>query len=162
MSQRHGSANPDPDPPQNVIDPQQCWIGTLYIKTMHGWKFFKRQMTLPPWEWWLYFHGNDEMTLLSWYWWHFFHGNDDPTLMGNGNYDPSSMDMMTLLSWDPQKERWNFLLTRVIHVMREMAIKSWWEVATKKSWWEVAIKKIWWEVAKKLMRWQKKVDGRWQ
>jgi hypothetical protein len=24
ISQRHGSADPDPDPPQNVIDPQHC------------------------------------------------------------------------------------------------------------------------------------------
>ncbi len=25
ISQRHGSADPDPDPPQNVMDPQHCW-----------------------------------------------------------------------------------------------------------------------------------------
>jgi hypothetical protein len=24
ISQRHGSADPDPDPPQNVMDPQHC------------------------------------------------------------------------------------------------------------------------------------------
>ncbi len=25
ISQRHGSADPDPDPPQNVMDPQHCF-----------------------------------------------------------------------------------------------------------------------------------------
>jgi hypothetical protein len=25
ISQRHGSADPDPDPPQNVMDPQYWW-----------------------------------------------------------------------------------------------------------------------------------------
>jgi hypothetical protein len=24
ISQRHGSADPDPDPPQNVMDPEHC------------------------------------------------------------------------------------------------------------------------------------------
>jgi hypothetical protein len=24
INQRHGSADPDPDPPQNVMDPQHC------------------------------------------------------------------------------------------------------------------------------------------
>jgi hypothetical protein len=26
ISQRHGSADPDPDPPQNVMDPQHCLV----------------------------------------------------------------------------------------------------------------------------------------
>jgi hypothetical protein len=26
ISQRHGSADPDPDPPQNVMDPQHCLL----------------------------------------------------------------------------------------------------------------------------------------
>jgi hypothetical protein len=28
ISQRHGSEKPDPDPPQNVMDPQHCFIGS--------------------------------------------------------------------------------------------------------------------------------------
>jgi hypothetical protein len=32
IRQRHGSADPDPDPHQNVMDPQHCWVlGTLHI-----------------------------------------------------------------------------------------------------------------------------------
>jgi hypothetical protein len=30
ISQRHGSAAPDPDPRQNVIDPQHCAGSTLF------------------------------------------------------------------------------------------------------------------------------------
>jgi hypothetical protein len=29
ISQRHGSANPDPDPHQNVVDPQHCYQASL-------------------------------------------------------------------------------------------------------------------------------------
>jgi hypothetical protein len=34
ISQRHGSADPDPDPPQNVLDPQHCLtrFSFFYIK----------------------------------------------------------------------------------------------------------------------------------
>jgi hypothetical protein len=31
ISQRHGSEDPDPDPPQNVIDPQHCCTVLNYI-----------------------------------------------------------------------------------------------------------------------------------
>ncbi len=30
ISQRHGSADPDPDPPQNVMDPKHCIFHILY------------------------------------------------------------------------------------------------------------------------------------
>jgi hypothetical protein len=31
ISQRHGSADPDPDPPQNVMDPQYWFLYYLYF-----------------------------------------------------------------------------------------------------------------------------------
>ncbi len=31
ISQRHGSADPDPDPHQNVMDPEHCWAADLLI-----------------------------------------------------------------------------------------------------------------------------------
>ena len=34
-SQRHGSADPDPDPPQNVMDPKHCFL-QCNIKTTTG------------------------------------------------------------------------------------------------------------------------------
>ncbi len=30
MDQRHGSADPDPDPPQNIMDPQHCLQHTVF------------------------------------------------------------------------------------------------------------------------------------
>jgi hypothetical protein len=34
ISQKHGSADPDPDPPQNVMDPEHCSIyGTVPVLT---------------------------------------------------------------------------------------------------------------------------------
>jgi hypothetical protein len=32
ISQRHGSADRDPDPPQNVMDPQHCCQVTKFVK----------------------------------------------------------------------------------------------------------------------------------
>jgi hypothetical protein len=31
ISQRHGSADPDPDPQQNVMDPQHWWIYSVVL-----------------------------------------------------------------------------------------------------------------------------------
>jgi hypothetical protein len=31
ISQRHGSADPDPDPPQNVMDPQHCFTVSFKV-----------------------------------------------------------------------------------------------------------------------------------
>ena len=36
ISQRHGSADPDPDPPQNVMDPQHCFYRKLLTKIYFG------------------------------------------------------------------------------------------------------------------------------
>jgi hypothetical protein len=37
ISQRHGSADPEPDsdPPQNVMDPQHCEIGSIVVPYPH-------------------------------------------------------------------------------------------------------------------------------
>ena len=32
ISQRHGSEDPDPDPPQNVMDPQHCLVEVQFLK----------------------------------------------------------------------------------------------------------------------------------
>jgi hypothetical protein len=32
ISQRHGSAEPDPDLPQNVMDPQHCFLQLNFLK----------------------------------------------------------------------------------------------------------------------------------
>jgi hypothetical protein len=56
ISQRHGSADPDPDPPQNVMDPQHWWKGmevaTIFAGLFDGgkgggvWILFQRQQKM--------------------------------------------------------------------------------------------------------------------
>jgi hypothetical protein len=37
ISQRHGSADPDPDPHQNVMDPEHCFkVGTISVSSLGG------------------------------------------------------------------------------------------------------------------------------
>ncbi len=36
ISQRHGSADPDPDPSQNIMDPEHCQKASDYLALAHA------------------------------------------------------------------------------------------------------------------------------
>ncbi len=42
ITQRHGSADPDPDPHQNVMDPEHCW--TVFCR----WEEQVKELATPP------------------------------------------------------------------------------------------------------------------
>jgi hypothetical protein len=73
LSQRHGSADPDPDPHQNVMDPQHWWkVNIIWKKQTSPLPEQIRQKSLPKQLAWCFLSTNSKWSyLLLWWleWW---------------------------------------------------------------------------------------------